>query len=48
MVKDGEKMTKYGLLAGEARKMHGVSTTVVPIVAGSLVRVNSRLPAWVS
>ena len=44
VVKEGEKMTKYALLAGEVRNMHGISTMVVPIVVGALDIVTSRLP----
>ena len=37
-------MRKYAPLAGKGRKMHGISTMVVPIVVGSLGIVTLRLP----
>ena len=46
VMKEGEKMTKYAPLADEVGKMHGISTTVVPIVVGSLGIVTSRLPGF--
>lgn len=41
--KENEKLKNYAPLAAEIRRMHGVRTTVVPIVVGALGTVSKRL-----
>ncbi|MEM7264393.1 MAG: reverse transcriptase domain-containing protein [Pseudomonadota bacterium] len=41
--KEEEKITKYSPLAHQIRKLHSVSTSIVPIVVGSLGIVTKRL-----
>ena len=43
ITKEDEKMKKYIPLAKEIRKVHGVSTKIVPIILGSLGTVSSNL-----
>ena len=45
-LKEDEKIERYSPLAKEIRKMHGVSTSVVPLVIGSLGVVSSRLEGF--
>ena len=44
--REDEKVTKYAPLALEVRRLHGVSTKVVPIVVGSLGVVSGRLEGY--
>ena len=44
--KETEKLTKYAALAVDIRKLHGVSTQVIPIVVGSLGIVTAKLPQY--
>ena len=46
-VKENEKIGKYSPLALEVRRLHGVSTRVVPIVVGALGVVSKRLGGYV-
>ena len=46
VVKEEEKIAKYSPLAKEIRKMHRVSTKVVPLVVGSLGIVSSNLGGY--
>ena len=46
VVKEREKMEKYAPLVKEVRKLHRVSTRVVPLVVGSLGVVSRRLPGY--
>ena len=44
--KEEEKITKYSPLALEVRRMHGVSTRIIPIVVGSLGVVSKNLVGY--
>ena len=44
--KEDEKITKYSPLASEVRRMHGVTTRIVPIVVGAMGVVSRRLPGY--
>ena len=44
--KEEEKITKYSPLALEVRRLHGVSTRIIPIVVGSLGVVSKNLPGY--
>ena len=46
-IKENEKVRKYSPLAREVRRMHKVSTKVVPIFVGSLGIVSSRLEGYI-
>ena len=45
--KEVEKVCRYSPLAREIRRMHKVSTKVVPIVVGSLGVVSTRLEGYI-
>ena len=44
--KEDEKIMRYSPLALDARKLHGVSTKVIPVVVGSFGVVSSRLAGF--
>ena len=44
--KEEEKITNYSPLAREVRRMHGVSTKIIPIVVGALGVVSKNLPGY--
>ena len=46
VAKEVEKITKYGDLAQEVRKVHHVATKIIPIVVGSLGIVTAKLPEY--
>ena len=46
VLKENEKVAKYSPLAKEIRKMHRVSTKVVPLVVGCLGVVTSRFVGY--
>lgn len=46
VAKEVEKITKYADLAVEVRKLHHVTTKVIPIVVGSLGIVTAKLPEY--
>ena len=46
--KEEEKITKYSPLALEVRRMHGVSTKIIPIVVGALGVVSKNLPGYLN
>ena len=43
LLKEEEKITRYIPLAKEIRKVHGISTKIVPIVLGRLGTVTNQL-----
>ena len=43
LLKEEEKIQRYILLVKEIRKVHGVSTKIVPIILGSLGTVTNQL-----
>ena len=45
-MKEEEKMTRYAELATEVRRLHRVSTKVVPVVVGALGVVSRRLAGY--
>ena len=45
LLKEEEKITRYIPLAKEGRKVHGLSTKIVPIILGSLGTVTNQLKA---
>ena len=45
--KENEKMCAYNPLAREVRRLHNVSTKVIPIVVGALGVVSSRLEGYI-
>ena len=45
LLKEEEKIQRYIPLAKETRKVHGVSTKIVPIILGSLGTVTNQLKA---
>ena len=45
LLKEEEKITRYISLAKEGRKVHGLSTKIVPIILGSLGTVTNQLKA---
>ena len=48
VVKEEEKILKYSPLALEVRRMHGVSTKIIPIVVGALGVVSKNLPGYLA
>jgi D-alanine-D-alanine ligase-like ATP-grasp enzyme len=46
VTKEDEKVTHYTPLTVEIRKMHKVSTKIIPIVVGSLGTVSKRLAGY--
>ena len=46
LAKEAEKMENYNPLALEVRRVHGVSTSVVPIVVGALGAVSKNLKGY--
>lgn len=46
MAKEDEKINNYSPLAKEIRKMHCVSTKIVPLVVGCLGVVSSRFEGY--
>jgi hypothetical protein len=48
LLKEDEKIKRYIPLAKEIRKVHGVSTKIVPIILGSLGTVSSQLKGHLS
>ena len=46
--KEEEKIAKYSPQTLEVRRMHGVSTKIIPIVVGSLGVVTKNLPGYLN